>query len=80
MMEILSFLIKKYDIRCFFCNEKITEEDVKHDRITIHHKNFIHTDNRVENLVIAHRTCHKRFHMKTNHALKELKTIAIFTF
>jgi hypothetical protein len=63
-------MLKKFEVRCYFCGEKLTENDLpvrKVDNLTIHHLNHNHLDNRVENLVLVHRKCHKAYHMRMNH-------------
>ena len=65
--KIILLLLEHSQVRCFFCGKLFTAEDFpkrKLDRITIHHINGNHEDNRPENLAFAHRTCHKRHHMK----------------
>jgi hypothetical protein len=59
---------------CFFCHLPLLENvddgwqgsgsaPPISERLTIHHKNGNHEDNRDENHALAHRTCHKIHHM-----------------
>jgi len=67
--EFLKLIFAKYDVKCYFCGEPLTEKDIpvrRVDNITIHHKNHDRSDNRVENLVFAHRKCHKAYHIRQN--------------
>ena len=49
------YLIKARDgSRCVVCGET--------DRLTIHHRNGDHSDNRHENLITLCETCHKKIH------------------
>jgi len=75
LREFLILLLKKYDVRCYFCGEPITEEDLPPrggDKLTIHHLNGNRDDNSVENLVLVHRRCHKAYHLRqTKNKAKE---------
>jgi hypothetical protein len=42
---------------CFFCGD-----DVALEKVTIHHKNHDHDDNRKSNLKASHSGCHSRHH------------------
>jgi len=42
---------------CFFCGDDVTLE-----KVTIHHKNHNHDDNRKSNLKASHSGCHSRHH------------------
>lgn len=62
---------------CFFCKKPLLESvstafgHHSHQKIdgaiTIHHRNGNHDDNRPANRKLAHRTCHRSFHMKQLH-------------
>jgi NUMOD3 motif len=47
---------------CFFCGDEITCEAKGRLRLTIHHKNHNHDDDRKSNLKPAHLACHSRYH------------------
>ncbi len=62
MRDILIFLLDKYEVTCCFCHRRITESDIPargSPRVTVHHLNQVHEDDRIENKAPAHRTCHK---------------------
>jgi len=68
LREMLSLILAKYDIRCHFCGERLSPSDLpvrRTDGLTIHHLNGHRGDNSPENLVLAHRRCHKAFHLRT---------------
>lgn len=71
--ELLRFLLDGY--HCCFCKVLLIPKGKlkligKSDgepitgKITIHHVNNDHRNNRRSNLRLAHTTCHKRFHMR----------------
>ena len=47
---------------CFFCGESLLEADVL--KITVHHINGNHEDDRPENLALSHECCHRGYHAK----------------
>lgn len=52
---------------CYFCNKPITRlAGQTKESLVIHHLNHIHTDNRPENRVMAHFSCHSIYHSKGN--------------
>jgi len=64
----LEYMIKKYEPICPFCGKKINWEDLYEKKYgnkeswTIHHKDFDHNNNDINNLILAHRSCHRSFH------------------
>jgi len=75
LLDIAVYLVRKHGEKCYFCGEAISEEDIKEDRITIHHVDFNHDNNEIGNLVLAHRSCHKAYHMRINKKLEKLKKL-----
>lgn len=77
LKEIVQFLVLKYEPDCPFCGRDISVNDLmrghKMDDLTIHHINEDRSDNRIENLVLTHRTCHRRFHKRKELVLKKIK-------
>lgn len=45
------------------------------ERLTIHHSNGNHDDNRKKNRKPAHQSCHKRYHIKIQHSKTKGKRI-----
>jgi hypothetical protein len=66
LREILEFLLKKYNVKCYFCGKDLLESLPKRrgDYLTIHHLDGNRNNNSIENLVLAHRRCHKAYHLK----------------
>lgn len=65
--QIILILLDEFRAHCYFCHKRITGEDFprrRTDRISIHHINNNHMDNRISNLALAHRTCHRFHHME----------------
>lgn len=62
--EFLRFFIAKHKIVCWHCGEPVPlhEFDQWQDTLTLHHKNMNHEDNRVANLEVVHRGCHRSLH------------------
>ena len=48
--------------KCFFCGESLLDADLL--KITVHHINMNHNDDRPENLALAHDKCHQGHHAK----------------
>lgn len=70
---------------CYFCGEPLLQAvglefgernfpPVK-TKLAIHHINENHDDNRETNLAPAHSTCHRRHHLKQQHAKANGKRI-----
>ena len=67
LRDLLLFVLTKYDIRCYFCHKPFTIADFPKrmtDLITEHHLDGDHMNMKIENRVLAHRTCHKSHHMR----------------
>ena len=45
--------------------------------LTIHHENEDHEDNRPENRKLAHSKCHRRYHVKKQHAKAKGRRIGV---
>ena len=66
--EFIDFFIRKQKPRCFFCGKIITPDSFypkkgyKRDELTIHHIDENRNNNNPSNLVLVHRTCHRRYH------------------
>lgn len=48
--------------KCFFCEDSLLDADIL--KITVHHINGDHEDNRGENLALSHECCHRGYHAK----------------
>jgi hypothetical protein len=48
--------------KCFFCAESLLEAELL--KITVHHINGNHEDNRSSNLALSHECCHRGYHAK----------------
>jgi 5-methylcytosine-specific restriction endonuclease McrA len=68
----VQYMVLKYKPKCPFCKEVISLDDLmkghRLDNLTVHHKDENRRHNEIENLILAHRGCHRRFHR-----VKELK-------
>jgi len=68
LKEFLKYMILKYKPKCYFCGKEIDWKDLYPRKYgdskgwTIHHINQNREDNRIENLAICHRSCHRRWH------------------
>lgn len=75
LRDLLILLLQKHQSSCPLCHEPFDPEtDVPVrgvDKLTEHHLNGVHEDSRLENRVIVHRTCHKKYHAKDNINSKE---------
>lgn len=63
------FFIEKYQPICGICGGEIDWisffpllSNMIRDAFTVHHKNHIPKDNRPQNKLIVHRSCHRRLH------------------
>jgi len=73
--------------KCFFCKKPLLDPGATAIefgerncppvtiRIAIHHKNEDHEDNRPENRKLAHSKCHRRYHIRKQHAAAKGKRI-----
>lgn len=72
LRKFLALVMARYKMACYFCKEQLAAEAVlpkrKVDELTIHHINGDHSDNCIENRTLAHRKCHKAWHMKNSWA------------
>lgn len=48
--------------KCFFCGDSLLAADLL--KITVHHINENHEDDRPENLALSHEKCHRGHHAK----------------
>jgi hypothetical protein len=63
--QMLAYLIEKYEPECFVCSRRITTDEFEsksRDGLTIHHRNHVHEDDRIENRTLMHRDCHQVHH------------------
>ena len=60
------FFARKVRPVCYFCSMPLSPEFFRlgnsSDRVTIHHVDHDRSNNRIENLVPVHRSCHARYH------------------
>jgi len=72
--ELIEHLVLKHKPRCYFCDKVIDLQSLSKghepDKLTIHHINEDRSDNRIENLEIAHRGCHRAHHRRLQEVLK----------
>jgi 5-methylcytosine-specific restriction endonuclease McrA len=69
LRELLVLCFRKYAVKCHFCGEHLSERDLPvraTDLLTIHHLDGDRGNDSVDNLVIAHRRCHKAHHLNNN--------------
>ena len=62
-------LLRKYQPNCTICGQAFTESDLPNrgiDLITEHHLDGNHLNFTLSNREYAHRSCHKRYHVKDN--------------
>jgi predicted HNH restriction endonuclease len=67
LKEILKLLLLKHNEKCYFCGNDFNNGDF--EKITIHHIDFNHYNNNLNNLTLSHRNCHKKFHLLKNRNL-----------
>jgi hypothetical protein len=65
----VELLIRKYEIKCHFCGEILDgieffrrKAKTKRDNMTWHHVDENRANDYKDNLVLAHRTCHLKYH------------------
>jgi len=77
LKSINQFLVAKFAPVCPFCEEVITVNELMHghkpDQVTIHHIDENRNHNHPDNLVLTHRTCHRRYHKKKELSEKKIK-------
>jgi len=70
LKDLLWLLIQQSQPDCYLCHAPFTKSDVLpsrgSDQLTEHHKDGNHSNNDLSNRVLAHRVCHKRYHVKDN--------------
>jgi len=75
--EWLQWMAEKHPQTCYFCGQPIAPEAFiegnSDDGILIHHVDHDRTHNTPDNLVVAHRTCHRNYHNYVNRAQKALE-------
>jgi len=64
---MIEYLTKKYSPKCYFCGKdmdyKVFFPKYKmKDNWTIHHIDENRKNNNIENLVLCHRGCHRKYH------------------
>ena len=69
--ELLRWFLDKYQPRCYFCNVRISWEDILLNKWTIHHKDHDRSNNKIENLEICHRGCHRSYHRRLEEKKRE---------
>lgn len=74
--QFLKWFIMKYEPKCYFCNETISEDSFhrnkhgeKDDGLSIHHIDENRDNNKPENLAVAHRKCHLKHHRQKEIAI-----------
>lgn len=75
MRDILLLVLAKYKIVCYLCGKPFTLADFPKrmtDLITEHHIDLDHMNISIDNRVLAHRSCHKSFHLKDRHGKGEM--------
>lgn len=85
LRELCAFLLKGRI--CYFCNKPISEAAemfTEHgnsvgpkllDKISIHHINGDHNDNRDENKALCHTSCHKSYHRREANLARSRKEV-----
>jgi len=78
----LTWFFIKYEPKCYFCDETLTAESFfrnlsgkERDEFTLHHVDHNRSNNTRYNLVIAHRTCHRKYHKRIEAQL-EIQRVA----
>lgn len=69
MREFLSFMIAKFDMKCYWCNETIDPNSFNqnlgsddNDPLTIHHIDEDHDNDVLPNKELIHKRCHQEMH------------------
>lgn len=69
--EYLKFLFQKYEVKCYFCGEKLNPDafyprkaKTHLDDFLIHHIDGNHNNERPANKVFVHRTCHGEYNWR----------------
>jgi len=67
---LLWSMIEKYQPSCYLCHESFIRDKVLPargiDNLTEHHIYGNHLNMKIENRVLTHRKCHKKFHVRDN--------------
>lgn len=70
LKQLLWLMIRKFQPRCCICGEPFIYADILPsrgvDRLTDHHLDGDHDNSDPENRSLAHRRCHKAYHVKDN--------------
>jgi len=69
MREFLSFMISKYQMKCYWCDEALDPNSFnmnlttdENDPLTIHHIDEDHDNNVLPNMELIHKRCHQEMH------------------
>jgi len=77
LKDLARYFVMKFEPVCPFCNEVITVNDLMQghepDKLTIHHCDEDRSNNIIENLILTHRSCHRRHHKLKERAEKKVK-------
>lgn len=69
LRDILWTMIQKHQPNCYLCRQAFTVDILparRTDLLTEHHIDGDHSNMKLENRVLVHRECHKRYHVKDN--------------
>jgi hypothetical protein len=77
----LKFLFEKFDLKCYFCGRRLDPDAFfpqkskqQLDEYLIHHIDGNHDNERAENKVFVHRSCHGEYNWKVRKGLKKKGT------